>query len=55
MAAHEHTGTARAGLGKTRTEALSDGVIAIAITPLVLDLAIRPPGHAPSHGSRHGN
>jgi uncharacterized membrane protein len=31
-------------LGKTRMEAFSDGVLAIAITLLVLDLALRPPG-----------
>jgi len=31
-------------LSKTRMEAFSDGVIAIAITLLVLDLAVRPPG-----------
>ena len=31
-------------LSKTRMEAFSDGVLAIAITLLVLDLAIRPPG-----------
>ena len=31
-------------LSKGRMEALSDGVIAIAITLLVLDVAIRPPG-----------
>ena len=31
-------------LRKTRMEAFSDGVLAIAITLLVLDLALRPPG-----------
>jgi uncharacterized membrane protein len=31
-------------LSKTRMEAFSDGVLAIAITLLVLDLALRPPG-----------
>ena len=33
-----------APLGKGRMEAFSDGVLAIAITLLVLDLALRPPG-----------
>ena len=33
-----------ATLGKSRMEAFSDGVLAIAITLLVLDLALRPPG-----------
>jgi uncharacterized membrane protein len=33
-----------ATLGKARMEAFSDGVLAIAITLLVLDVAIRPPG-----------
>lgn len=31
-------------LGKSRMEAFSDGVLAIAITLLVLDIALRPPG-----------
>ena len=35
---------ARAALSKGRMEAFSDGVLAIAITLLVLDLALRPPG-----------
>jgi uncharacterized membrane protein len=37
-----------ATLGKGRMEAFSDGVLAIAITLLVLDVAIRPPG-SPLH------
>ncbi len=36
--------TPSATLGKGRMEAISDGVLAIAITLLVLDVAIRPPG-----------
>lgn len=42
-----------ATLGKGRMEAFSDGVLAIAITLLVLDLAIRPPG-SPLHQFLHG-
>ena len=40
--------TPSATLGKGRMEAFSDGVLAIAITLLVLDVAIRPPG-SPIH------
>ena len=40
--------TPSATLGKSRMEAFSDGVLAIAITLLVLDVAIRPPG-SPLH------
>ena len=44
MSDAEQTATTRAALGKARMEAFSDGVMAIAITLLVLDLALRPPG-----------
>ncbi len=40
--------TPRKTLDKSRMEAFSDGVLAIAITLLVLDLAVRPPG-SPLH------
>lgn len=40
----EQIPTTRAALGNARMEAFSDGVLAIAITLLVLDLALRPPG-----------
>ena len=44
MADDEQIPTNRAALGTARMEAFSDGVLAIAITLLVLDLALRPPG-----------
>jgi uncharacterized membrane protein len=40
----EETPSSGNTLTKTRTEAFSDGVLAIAITLLVLDLALKPPG-----------
>ena len=44
MADKEQIVTTNAALSKNRMEAFSDGVLAIAITLLVLDLALRPPG-----------
>ncbi len=46
MADKEQIVTTNAALSKNRMEAFSDGVLAIAITLLVLDLALRPPGSA---------
>ena len=46
MPSESHTPGARPSLSKGRMEAFSDGVFAIAITLLVLDLAVHPPGSA---------
>ena len=48
MEAEERPPTSPTSLAKTRMEAFSDGVIAIAITLLVLDLSLHPPG-SPLH------
>lgn len=44
MSDDDDTLTASATLTKARMEAFSDGVLAIAITLLVLEVAVRPPG-----------
>ena len=44
MAADDKSSKSRATLDKGRMEGFSDGVLAFAITLLVVDIAVRPPG-----------
>ena len=52
MSNEEDAPGAAASLSKTRLEAFSDGVFAIATTLLVLDIALHPPGESAQAGAR---
>jgi uncharacterized membrane protein len=53
MATNERSSRRRVRLDKSRMEGFSDGVLAFAITLLVLDIAVRPPG-TPTQEFLHG-